>query len=243
MNRKICILLCLCGAAAISLAARVVSVSEPTPRLDRGWLDRFAANRQRICESKGEFDIVFIGDSFTHYWDVGEGPDTSTEIEDLRKTYSILNCAYGGDKVQNQLWCARNGLLDGYKTKLVQVMIGTNNTGDGTEPEETFKGIKTLVATIREKQPQAKILLLNIFPRGKFNGKLNTINRKVNALINAEKWDKAVIVKDIGANFVDANGDTIPEFFDEERLHFVGTEGYARWRKSVEPIFKSVVGK
>ena len=215
----------------------------PTPRADSGWLERFAMNRRQIAASKGAIDIVFIGDSITHYWDVGEGSDCSTEIVDLRKTYSILNCAYGGDWTQNQLWCAENGLLDGYTAKLVMIHIGTNNSGGGTPPAETFAGIKKLVATVRAKQPQAKILLLNIFPRGTWESKANTLNRKVNQLINAEKWDEAVIVKDIGSNFVDEKGDTIPELFDEERLHFTGTEGYARWRKAVEPVFRDVVDR
>ena len=216
--------------------------SIPTPRVDRGWLDRFAMNRRQICESNGEIDIVFIGDSITHYWDVGEGGDTSTEIVDLRKTYSILNCGYGGDRTQNQLWFAQNGLLDGYRTKLVMMMIGTNNSGAGVEPRETFEGIKAIVATVRAKQPQAKILLLHIFPRGTANSPAHRLNQEVNALINAGKWDDAVIVKDIGSNFVDEKGDTIPDLFDAERLHLMDM-GYTLWRKAVEPVFKDVVGK
>ena len=223
-------------------AAEPVDATEPTPRLARGWLDRFAMNRQQIAASNGEIDLVFIGDSITHYWDVGEGPDTSTEIVDLRKKYSILNCAYGGDQVQNQLWCAQNGLLDGYQTKLVMIHIGTNNSGKGMDPAETFRGIKALVSLVHEKQPQAKVLLLDIFPRGTFDGKANTLNRQVNALINAEKWGDYVTVLDIGRLFMDEKGDTIPELFDSERLHFIGTEGFALWRKAVEPIFESAVG-
>lgn len=213
------------------------------PRPDSGWLSRYAMNRRQIETSGGQIDMVFLGDSITHYWDVGEGSDSSTEIEDLRKTYSILNCAYGGDWVQNRLWCVENGLFDGYRTKLVMIHIGTNNSGGKMDPQETFAGIKAIVKAVRVRQPQAKILLLDIFPRGTLDSPANVLNRKVNELINAEKWDDAVIVKDIGANFADEKGETIPELFDEERLHFIGTEGYARWRRAVEPIFKSVVGK
>lgn len=217
--------------------------SVPMPRADFGWLERFAMNRRQIAASNGTIDLVFVGDSITHYWDVGEGSDSSVEIEDLRKTYSILNCAYGGDWTQNRLWCLRNGLLDGYRTKLVMVHIGTNNSGGGTDPAKTFAGIKEIVKTIRAKQPQAKILLLNIFPRGTADNEAHLLNQKVNALMNAEPWDEAVIVKDLGANFADEKGETIPELFDSERLHFIGTEGYRRWRQAVEPIFKKVVGK
>lgn len=215
----------------------------PVPRLDYGWLEHFAMNRQRISESGGEIDIVFMGDSLTHYWDVGEGPDSSTEIEDLRRTYSILNCAYGGDKTQNLLWGARNGLLDGYRAKLVQLLIGTNNSSDGTDPKDTFEAIRKIVAVICEKQPQAKVLLLNLLPRGTSESPAHRRNLEINALINSEKWDDAVIVGDIGGNFIDRKGNTIPELFDGERLHFVGETGYCLWRRAVEPVFRDVVGK
>ncbi len=44
-------------------------------------------------------------------------------------------------------------------------MIGTNNSGSDSA-EGIAKGITKIVETIREKQPQAKILLLAVFPRG-----------------------------------------------------------------------------
>lgn len=237
---------CSCGdspPAAPSAAKTPQDPCVPVPRLDYGWLERFAMNRERIMASGGEIDIVFMGDSLTHYWDVGEGPDTSTEIEDLRKTYSILNCAYGGDKTQNLLWVAKNGLLDGYKAKLVQLLIGTNNSSDGTSPKETFKAIQKIIAVICEKQPEAKILLLNLLPRGTAESPAHRRNLEVNALINSEKWCEAVIVGDIGGNLIDGKGDVIPELFDDELLHFVGEKGYHLWRQAVEPVYKDVVGK
>ncbi|MBQ6245827.1 MAG: hypothetical protein IJK04_03100 [Kiritimatiellae bacterium] len=81
------------------------------------WPQRFA-EKQKAVEAGGS-SIVFLGDSITHYWDVGEGPDTSTEIVELRKKFSILNCGYGGDQTQHLLWRAKYGELDGYEANLV----------------------------------------------------------------------------------------------------------------------------
>ena len=203
------------------------------------WYDRLAANRRQIAESGGKIDLVFMGDSITHYWDVGEGPDTSTEIVELRKKFSILNCGYGGDQTQHLLWRAKYGELDGYEAKLVMLLIGTNNSGAGHLPEDIFAAICETMDVIHAKQPKAKILLLPLFPRGTANSPANVRNLAVNARIREAAWSDHVIVKDLTAFFRDEKGDTIPELFDDERLH-MSDAGFVVWRREVEPIFDEV---
>jgi beta-glucosidase len=203
------------------------------------WYDRLAANRRQIAESGGKIDLVFMGDSITHYWDVGEGPDTSTEIVELRKKFSILNCGYGGDQTQHLLWRAKHGELDGYEAKLVMLLIGTNNSGAGRPPEEIFAAICEIMDVIHAKQPKAIILLLPLFPRGTANSPANVRNLAVNALIRETAWGDHVIVKDLTGFFHDEKGDTIPELFDDERLH-MSDAGFVVWRREVEPIFDEV---
>lgn len=203
------------------------------------WFDRITDHRRQIAASGGKIDIVFMGDSITHYWDIGEGSDNSTEILELKKKFTILNCGYGGDKVEELLWRARNGELDGYKTKLVMLLIGTNNSGAGYAAENTFAGIKETVRVIHEKQPEAKVLLLPLFPRGTANSPANLRNLEINKLIKGEKWDEYVIVKDITSIFCDAEGNTIPELYDGERLH-MSDQGFIKWRAAVEPVFDEI---
>jgi beta-glucosidase len=205
------------------------------------WYDRLAANRRQIAQSGGKIDLVFMGDSITHYWDVGEGLDTSTEIVELRKKFSILNCGYGGDQTQHLLWRAKYGELDGYEAKLVMLLIGTNNSGAGCPPEEIFDAIRELVSVIHVKQPRAKILLLKLFPRNTAKSPANVRNQAVNAMIGAATWDDDVIVRDLTPVFADADGNAIPELFDNEILH-MSDEGFVRWRRAVEPIFDEVCG-
>ena len=203
------------------------------------WYDRLAANRRQIAESGGKIDLVFMGDSITHYWDVGEGPDTSTEIVELRKKFSILNCGYGGDQTQHLLWRAKHGELDGYEAKLVMLLIGTNNSGAERPPEEVFVAIREIMDVIHAKQPKAKILLLPLFPRGTANSPANLRNLAVNARIREAAWGDHVIMKDLTGFFHDEKGDTIPELFDDERLH-MSNAGFVVWRREVEPIFDNV---
>ena len=74
-----------------------------------------------------------------------------------------MNAGIGGDQTQHVLWRLDNGNIDGIKPKLAVIMIGTNNSGTDSS-EDIAAGIKAIVAKLREKLPETKILLLGIFP-------------------------------------------------------------------------------
>ena len=225
-------------------AARLTaSYNDAAAKGDEWWMERFLANRRQIRAAKGEIDLVFMGDSITHYWDVGEGSDTSTEIVDLRKTYSILNCGYGGDLIRNLRWRAEHGELDGYKAKLVMLMIGTNDISMRTPAAEVVRQLREVVDVIRRKQPQAKVLLLPILPRGKtFDDHCYAVVREVTALMDKVAFGPEVIRFSFNDRLVDANGVTLVDLYDEERVHLMD-KGFVVWRKAVEPIFRKVCGK
>ena len=90
---------------------------------DQWWLERLAERRGQIAAAKGEFDLVFVGDSITQGWE-GGGREV---LDRLSKTYRILDLGYNGDRTQHVIWRLQNGELDGYSAKLVMLMIGTNN--------------------------------------------------------------------------------------------------------------------
>lgn len=197
------------------------------------WKDRFNANLKQIRESNGKIDLVFLGDSITHYWDVGEGTDTSTEIVDLRKKYTILSAGYGGDWCQNVLWRVNNGELDGYRAKLVMLTIGTNNFGTDKTPERIVERTREIVEAIHRKQPQATILLLPIFPRGKTYS--DTLRKAEDLLMHHTPFHDYVMKYSFNDKMVDKDGNVIQEYF-EDSLH-PSAKGYELWRREVEPIF------
>ena len=202
------------------------------------WKDRALQKRNEIVAGPKEYDIVFVGDSITHRWERKGGEGVKLYAE-LKKRYSILNLGYGGDRTQHVLWRMKYGELEGYKTKLFMLMIGTNNGGD--KPEDIAEGTKRILEVIRAKHPQAKVLLLPIFPRGKT---INDPNRKRNEAVN--KITKAfadgenVIWVDFNNKLVDANGNT--KKFMNDYLHTNST-GYAIWRDAVLPYFEKILGK
>ena len=201
------------------------------------WLDRLLAKRNQISECGGEIDLVFFGDSITHNWE----SNGKQSLDELGKTYSILDIGYSGDGTQHLIWRGEyGGELDGYKAKCFMLMIGTNNSRSNAA-EDTAKGVKKILELIAKKQPQAKTLLLPIFPRGDAKDGNRAKNAKVNEIIKGYADGEKVIWVDFNSKFLDENGDT--KWIMPDRLH-PNAQGYAEiWMPAVLPHFKEICGK
>ena len=203
---------------------------------DRWWGDRLLDKRNQIADSSGEFDIVLFGDSITHNWEK-QGKEC---LDELSKTYSVLDIGYSGDRTQHLIWRGLNGELDGYKAKCVMLMIGTNNS-DKDAPEDIAKGIRRILDVIAKKQPQARTILLPIFPRGENAAdKRRACNDKVNAIIRDYADGNKVVWLDFNSQFLDENGDT--KWIMPDRLH-LDADGYRIWMEAVQPLFREICGK
>ena len=58
----------------------------------------------------------------------------------------------------------QNGELEGYKAKLIVLMLGTNNINRNPN-DEIVDGDRLIIEEFKKRQPQAKVLMLGIFPR------------------------------------------------------------------------------
>src|SRR5580765_550545 len=133
----------------------------------------------------GNIDLVFFGTTDTAMW---SWPDTPLGGVDRGKrvwdqafgSLKAANFGSGGTQPEGLLWRMQNGELDGYEAKLVVLhgvgVRGINgsqpigNIGDlpiGDRQAEFVAGYARLLAEIRARQPQAKILILPPFPRGR----------------------------------------------------------------------------
>lgn len=204
------------------------------PRNYDVWTQKLFTNRRIISNNK-EIDIVFAGDSITHLW----GFQGKEEYSKLLKKYSILNIGYSGDRTQHLLWRGLYGELDGYKAKCVMLMIGTNNSG-GNTPEEVALGVRTFLDLLAKKQPQAKVILLPIFPRGDAKDWRRTKNNKVNEIIKTYADGEKIVWVDFTDKFLDENGDT--KWIMPDRLH-PELPGYKIWAEAVMPYFQKFCGK
>ena len=203
------------------------------------WPSREKAKAEEIAKSKGTFDLVFVGDSITHNW---ENPHRGKEVcDELAKTYSILNLGYSGNRTENVIWrFAKGGELEGYRAKLFMVMIGVNNVDDTAE--EIALGIRRIIDLIRSRQPQAKVLLLAVFPIDRSPSSRNRIrNGKVNDIIRTYADGEHVLWCDFNDRFLEADG-TYPKALAPDGWH-PHERGYEIWRDSVIGHFRKVCGK
>ncbi len=189
---------------------------------------------KQIQEAKGAIDFVLIGDSITDGWP-GKAKDTYAEF----LPWKPLNLGVSGEQTEQVLWRLLHGELEGYRAKAIMILIGTNNLGHfGDEkPDWTAAGVKKIVETVEEKQPQAKILLLGIFPRSaKANDSMRMRVIETNKLLAALKFGPQVTYLDISDKFLDAAGDISPEIMPDF-LH-PNAAGYKVWLDAVKPTLE-----
>ena len=215
---------------ASRIAEKMVSF-ESSARKPEWWSSRLLRNRNQIFAWDGAVDVAFVGDSITENW---EGPGRK-QWEALSRTFRMLNLGYGGDRTCEAIWRLENGELDGYKAKLFVVMIGTNNHGLDLEADAAA-GVRRILELIAEKQPQARTLLLPIFPRDEHvrcacRAKNEIINAQLRPLVDGEK----VIWVDFSERFFDADGDV--KWLSKDRLH-PGPKGYDFWVEAITPYLE-----
>lgn len=195
----------------------------------------FIASHEKFVSiaKEGKAQLVFLGDSITAGWG---GKDNQPIWNKAFGAYTPANFGIGGDRTQHVLWRIQNGELEVIKPKAVVIMIGTNNVG--SDPAEGIaKGVTAIVETVRAKQPQAKILLLAVFPRGdKPTGKLGASNEKlkqVNAIIAKLDDGKNIFFLDIGSKFPQPDGALTKEIMPDF-LH-LSPAGYQIWADAISP--------
>ena len=218
-------------APAVKLPPQAPDVAAPKfgndGQVNPGFL-KAHENFVKVAE-EGTAQLVFLGDSIIAGWG-----SKKNIWETAFGQYQPANFGIGGDRTQHVLWRITNGELDSIKPKAVVLMIGTNNSGTDSA-EGIANGIKVIVETIRSKQPQAKILLLAVFPRGEKvsqspgRDKLNQVNAIIAKLDNG----KNIHFLDIGSKFLQPDGslskDDMPDF-----LH-LSEAGYQIWADAIGP--------
>jgi len=179
---------------------------------------------------KGDIDLLLHGDSITDWWVQGE--DNKAMFQKYFGNIKTANFAIAGDTTQGLLWGLKNGEGQGFSPKAVMLMIGTNNMGSNT-PQEIAEGIGAVVLEMRKDFPNAKILLLAIFPRGTPGDPIRDRIAQCNKIIQKLDDGQHVFYYDIGSKFLDEKGVFLPGSFRPDNLH-PAAKGYDIWGEAVK---------
>ncbi|HEY8871418.1 MAG TPA: GDSL-type esterase/lipase family protein, partial [Stellaceae bacterium] len=201
-------------------------LAAPEPREAHGPVQRFESINAEV--KTYPYHVLFLGDSLT------EGFDVAAWREHMVPR-GVFNAGISGDRTEHLLWRLQHGNLAGPPPKAVVVLIGTNDIGHGRSPEVAAEGIRANLQYLRRHLPDARILLLGLWPRDAApDGRLRRGTVAVNRLIQRCGDNGAVVYADIGGELLDPEGRLTPEI-SPDRLHFSAL-GYARLAPKLDAL-------
>ena len=207
------------------------------------WWERHAFKKQQAAEDK--YDLIFIGDSLTHFWHDEQGRCSGHE-EVWQEFYSkrkVLNLGFGFDRPQNVLFRLDNGEFAGQDPKAVVLNIGTNCFSETARygrdsAEVAFAGIKCVIERIFELAPQTHLILMELFPRlpewrQELIDKTNEYLRKYAA------GDERITTVSLYDKLSD-NGVVKTELYKDKQTH-LNNAGYRIWAETLEPYLAEYI--
>jgi lysophospholipase L1-like esterase/predicted esterase len=194
---------------------------------------------------KEKFDLIMVGDSITYNFEKAEYQEVWKQFYAPRHA---LNLGYVGYRTENILWNLQNGELDGQSPKVITLMIGTNNEDDKSYPTrhtaaQLAGGIEAIVQVMREKCPEAKILIIRCFP-GRYLSPNPTSHRAIldraSEIVEKLADGKHVFFCDVNHVFLNLDG-TIKHELMSDWLH-PNPAGARLWAQTMEPMLSELMG-
>ena len=197
------------------------------------WLKLHEAHVKTVQANRGPIDVLLVGDSITIQW----GDSWKKHFPTLK----AVNIGIGGDKTQNVLWRLDHSGVEGLQPKAIVLMIGNNNMFFTPETgiEAAAKGIKMCVRNLREKFPDASLVLAKILPAHAPGNRFHDDIKKTNLALDALKLDAdtKVRVLDLTADFTNADGTIKKELFTPDNIH-LSPAGYAVYAQRLKALLQ-----
>jgi beta-glucosidase len=203
----------------------------------RTWLETHAKLVKVAEAHKGPIDVLLVGDSITMQW--------GTAWQKHFGTLKTVNIGIGGDKTQNVLWRLDHGGVEGLEPKLVVLMIGNNNCfftpETGIEP--AAKGIKACADNLREKFPQAPVVIVKVLPAHAPGNAFYEDIKKINAALDGLSLDADPMVHllDLTGDFVNADGTLKKTLFSPDTIHLTQEGGYELYATKLKPLVEKLL--
>ena len=243
------LLMVIAGAAASSVAPALAQISvsdQPVPRIDQN--SKIAHEQLLEKARQGGIDIYFEGDSITRRWGATDYPEFLANWKQNFFGWNAANFGWGADTIQNILWRLKNGELDGVHPKIIVLLAGTNDVAkrspvvdDNIKASDIIWAFKAMLSVMREKAPEAVIILMGILPRNDDMALMPLINR-IND--NLEKFANGRTIRYLNINqkLTDLDGKLLDGMMNpRDKLHLI-VNGYQVWADALKPIFHEILG-
>lgn len=192
----------------------------------------YREKHERIIKRSKEagIDLLFIGDSITEHW----LDDGRVAWDSAFGKWKPGNFGLSGDTTYGVQWRIEHGALDNLHPRVAVLLIGTNDLSVGETPETTAANIGKVVRKIKEKLPDAKVIVLGILPRARARDEIRQELAAVNSAVSKLDNGKDVLFVDIGKEFLDAAGEISAEIMPDS-LHLSG-RGYQVFADALKPV-------
>lgn len=251
-----------CGTASAQTPEQPLTTTEfnstrPTPRIEY-WQKRLAEIEARMAapEGLGAFKLVFLGDSITDFWTMGENPwfpgavggqsVWAESFSGVTPETRGFNLGISGDRTEHVLHRIRSrsegglGQLDrpDLDPEVIVLMIGINNSWDAESPavDSVTAGIRAVVAAVRARKPEARIVLQSLLPTNepaRNRDLVQPVNRGLESYVMDPSLGGMVGYLDLYPAFVDAEGRQKGDLF-MDGVH-PNAAGYRAWRDRLLP--------
>lgn len=208
----------------------------PMPRTDEWAKARQDETLRRVREAKGPVNVVFIGDSITQGWEESGKEIWARDYAPL----GALEIGVGGDRTEHLLWRLSQAPLTPLDPKVIVLMIGTNNAASGRDSGELIiRGVRAVVEELHRQCPSARVLVLDIPPRGVQTNPLRGMVLQVNQALSQVAWPEGVSFVRVADGFVQPDGRIDPAVMPDF-LHFSAL-GYDQWSEGIRPAVTSAL--
>ncbi|HWB11342.1 MAG TPA: GDSL-type esterase/lipase family protein [Pirellulales bacterium] len=185
----------------------------------------------------GNANVVFIGDSITQLWQSTGSSDWNQYFAPLRS----LDAGVAGDSTENLLWRLEQGNLNGISPKLAVVMVGVNDVGKGDSAGDVVTGITSVVRTVQNEFPNAKILLLGVLPalqvpaNSAVRQEIDQINQAIAPLADGQR----IWFLDVSAQLLNPDGSLNQSLFQAGNIH-PNAQGYHLLAQAIAPSVQAL---
>ncbi len=238
------------------------AATKPTERIEY-WqkrLKEIAIQLQDQSQLKS-IRIVFLGDSITDFWGLADNPwfpgkkggravwDESFSGQPVKN--HAIDLGISGDRTEHVLYrllpktAGGLGELDSPELDpdFVVLMIGVNNSWDAEQPivESIHAGIRTVVETVHECKPRAKVILQSLLPTNESARNADVVqpvNRRLEQMASGSPYSGYVAWLNLYPLFVDTKGQQLSTNF-MDGVH-PNEAGYRIWRDRLVPYLDAL---
>ncbi len=200
------------------------------------WLKLHEAHIKTSQANQGPLDVLLVGDSITIQW----GDSWKKNFPDVK----AVNIGIGGDKTQNVLWRLDHGGVDGLQPRVVVLMIGNNNMFFTPETgiEAVAQGIAMCVKNLREKFPDAAVIVAKVLPAHAPGNRFYEDIKKTNAAVDSLNLesDVKVSVIDLWSDFTNVDGTIKKDLFTPDNIH-LSPKGYAVYADKLKSLLEAML--